>query len=61
MIEMKIGDFDIWYKPCESCGYDTGKSNISEPNKRCWRCGHLIHRDFSHRALKEKNEPLATE
>ena len=22
---MKIEDYDIWFKPCEKCGFDTGK------------------------------------
>lgn len=44
----KLGDFDVWYKVCENCGYDTAKS---EP--RCWKCGRKISRDYSDRALKD--------
>ena len=43
-----LGDYDRWYKKCENCGYDPGKSN----ENRCWKCGRLVHRDFSERALK---------
>ncbi len=47
----KLGDFDVWYKVCDHCGYDTAKSTKrSEP--RCWRCGRKIYRDYSDRALK---------
>ncbi len=46
-----IGDYDVWYKPCEKCGYDTARSTKkSEP--RCWKCGGRIQRDYSARALK---------
>lgn len=48
-----IGDFDIWYQPCRKCGYDTGKSRKLE-TARCWKCGNLIRRDFSERALKKE-------
>lgn len=46
-----LGDFDVWYKPCERCGYDTGKSRKLE-DARCWKCGEIIRRDYSERALK---------
>lgn len=46
-----LGDFDVWYKPCEHCGYDTGKAN-KEDIKNCWSCGRRIYRDYSKRALK---------
>ena len=50
-----LGDFDIWYLPCEHCGYDTGKSTSLKCGvKRCWRCGRPIKRDFTDRALKKK-------
>jgi rRNA maturation endonuclease Nob1 len=49
-----IGDFDIWYKRCEHCGHDTAKSTPppKNENKRCWKCGRGISRDYSDRALK---------
>jgi len=47
-----IGDYDIWYQPCEYCGYDTGKSRKLE-DPRCWKCGRRIKRDYSKRALKQ--------
>ena len=47
-----LGDFDIWYKPCQKCGYDEGKSTKSKDgNKTCWKCGNYIQRDYSERAL----------
>jgi hypothetical protein len=50
----KLGDFDVWYKPCVKCGYDTGKSSIPvEGNKTCWKCGNTVSRDYSNRALKK--------
>ena len=49
-----LGDYDIWYKPCERCGYDTGKSTKpKEGNKTCWKCGNYVKRDYSDRALKK--------
>lgn len=49
----RLGDYDIWYKPCENCGYDTGKSTLpKEGNKTCWKCGSFIDRDYTDRALK---------
>ena len=55
MSHRKLGDYDIWYKPCGKCGYDTGKSvATTEDNKRCWKCGGYIQRDYSDRALKDK-------
>jgi len=49
-----LGDYDVWYEPCERCGYDTAKSSIpKDSNKYCWRCGEPIDRDFSDRALKK--------
>ena len=50
-----LGDYDIWYKPCSKCGYDTGKSNKPKDGfKTCWKCGNYVKRDFSNRALKKK-------
>lgn len=47
----RLGDYDVWYKKCENCGFDTGKSRkLDDP--RCWKCGRLIKRDYSTRALK---------
>lgn len=48
--DKKLGDYDIWYKPCENCGYNTGKSTGG--SNRCWKCGRTILRDYSDRALK---------
>jgi hypothetical protein len=45
----KLGDYDEWYKGCEHCGYDPGKSN----RDKCWKCGRKVQRDFSNRALKK--------
>jgi len=51
----KLKNYDIWYKPCLKCGWDTGKSVKLDPPK-CWQCGRVIYRDYSDRALKnEKN------
>ena len=48
-----LGEYDIWYQPCEKCGYDTAKSTKPrEGNKTCWKCGNFIKRDYSARALK---------
>lgn len=47
-----LGDFDVWYEPCKNCGYDTAKSR-KLPDPRCWRCGSLISRDYTERALKK--------
>lgn len=50
----KLGDFDVWYEPCEKCGYDTGKSEVpKDGNKTCWKCGNFVRRDYSARALKK--------
>jgi hypothetical protein len=50
-----LGDYDIWYKPCEKCGHDTAKSTRpKEGNKTCWKCGNGVSRDYSDRALKKK-------
>lgn len=49
-----LGDYDIWYKPCVHCGYDTGKSDKLGTYPRCWKCGRQIFRDWSERALKKK-------
>ena len=50
----KLGDFDVWYKPCTRCGYDTGKSTKpKDGNKTCWKCGNFVQRDFTDRALKK--------
>ena len=50
---MKLGEFNIYYKPCKKCGYDTGKSTKPKNEvKRCWKCGGILYRDYSTRALK---------
>lgn len=47
-------DYDVWYQPCEKCGYDTAKSTKpKEGNKTCWQCGSYVRRDYSERALKK--------
>jgi len=51
--ERKLGDYDVWYKPCERCGYDNGKCPKPMDNKKCWRCGNRVDRDFTDRALKK--------
>ena len=51
----KLGDYDIWFKPCAHCGYDTGKAT-SKTKNRCWKCGRKIDRDYSIRALKTPNQ-----
>lgn len=53
MKDKTMGDYDIWYKPCTHCGYDTAKSSIALPVKYCWKCGRSVRRDFSIRALKK--------
>ena len=51
----KLGDYDTWYKACEKCGYNTGKSTPpKEGNKRCWKCGNYVKRDYTYRALKKQ-------
>lgn len=46
-----LGEYNRWFKPCERCGYDSGR--VSEKcEARCWKCGYPIKRDFSERALK---------
>lgn len=55
MMSKKLSDYDVYYKPCKNCGYDTGKSTLlkeKESFKRCWKCGQRVERDFSDRALK---------
>jgi len=51
-MKLVTGDFDVWYKKCNKCGYDTAKSRLL-PDPRCWLCGNIISRDYSSRALKE--------
>jgi hypothetical protein len=46
-----LGDFDVWYLPCERCGYDAAKSSKADV-KYCWKCGNRVYRDFTDRALK---------
>jgi len=54
-MDKKLKDFDIWYKECDKCGHDTGKSTKpKEGNKRCWKCGNSVQIDYSDRALKKK-------
>lgn len=49
-----LGDFDVWYKPCTRCGYDTGRSTKpKDGNKTCWKCGNFVQRDYTDRALKK--------
>ena len=49
-----LGDFDVWYKPCTRCGYDTAKSTKpKEGNKTCWKCGNFVQRDYTDRTLKK--------
>jgi len=48
-----LGDYDIWYKKCERCGYDTGKCPKPMENKTCWQCGNRVQRDLTDRALKK--------
>ena len=49
-----LGDFDVWYKPCTRCGYDTAKSTKpKDGNKTCWKCGNFVQRDYTDRALKK--------
>lgn len=48
MKNKKLGDYDRWYRPCENCGYDPGRSE----NNRCWKCGRIVYRDYTERALK---------
>ena len=53
-VKRQLKDFDIWYMPCSSCGFDEGKSTQpKEGNKTCWKCGDFIKRDFTNRALKK--------
>jgi len=56
--DRKLGDYDVYYLPCERCGYDTGKSvKPKEGNKTCWQCGNFVRRDYTERALKNKPNP----
>lgn len=48
----KLGDYDRWFKPCDRCGYDTGKAGKNSEARR-WKCGNMIDRDYSDRALKK--------
>lgn len=47
----KLKEYDVWYRPCERCGRDSGKMS-KESENRCWKCGGPLKRDFSDRALK---------
>ena len=52
MATHKLSDYDRWFKVCRNCGYDTAKT--SEKSKHyCWKCGRIIQRDYSDRALKK--------
>lgn len=53
----KLGDYDVWYKPCEKCGYDTAKST-KKSKPKCWKCGNYIYRDYGERALKHSKRVL---
>ncbi len=47
-----------YYKKCEHCGYETGKSKApKEGNMRCWKCGRGIQRDFT-RTKKDEADDL---
>lgn len=48
----KLRDFDIWFKRCEKCGFNTGRASKKSGN-RCWRCGSVLQREFSDRALRK--------
>lgn len=50
----KLGDYNRWFKPCENCGYDTGRAS-DRSKSRCWKCGRPIQRDYSDRALKKNS------
>lgn len=52
----KLGDYDRWFKPCNRCGYDTGKASVKTKNI-CWKCGNVLQRDYSDRALKHITNP----
>lgn len=49
----KLGDFDRWFKSCSKCGFDSGKAGKDSLNK-CWKCGNILNRDYSDRALKSQ-------
>ena len=53
----KLGDYDRWFKTCNRCGYDTGKASMKTKNI-CWRCGNILQRDYSDRALKTHNKQI---
>jgi len=46
----KLGDYDRWFKKCK-CGFDPGKVS-KKSSDRCWKCGSVLTRDYSERALK---------
>lgn len=46
----KLGEYDRWFKKCK-CGFDSAKVSEKSSNK-CWKCGSILHRDYSERALK---------
>lgn len=48
----KLSDYNIYYKPCEKCGYDTAAAT-KKTKPTCWKCGWRISRDYSDRALKQ--------
>ena len=52
----KLSDYDRWFKPCKNCGYDSGRCGENSDN-RCWKCGNILTRDYSFRALKV-NHPI---
>jgi len=53
----KMSDFDVWHMPCARCGFDPGKGE----SNTCWKCGNLLYRDFSDRALKRPIEAVRDE
>ena len=48
----KMGDYDLWFKDCDKCGYKIGRMSENSTRK-CWKCGNIrLQRDLSDRALK---------
>lgn len=51
----KLGDYDIWFKDCQKCGFKSGRK-VDKCDDRCWKCGSPIDRDYSDRALKKNRK-----
>lgn len=51
----KLSEYNRWFKPCDRCGYDTGRAS-EKSEARCWKCGNFITRDYSNRALKNRKQ-----